>query len=234
MFISRSNEQWMAELCGANPSIQVQAFQDLGRYLFIVGSRFLADRQTGSPYLTGLAQSEIEALAYDVAQQTLIKVWQSLCVESTFEGRAKVTTYATTILRNEITAILRRLKGTTHLPSDWESGGEDMEFQEKWIATQGGTIKAKGSEEEVTLAEIWREVQRISRERLSERQRLAFWLRHWLRLKGEEIADLMAVMYGQRSTRDHIFQLTKEARLKFKSGLAEAGFSTEDLEKVFR
>jgi DNA-directed RNA polymerase specialized sigma24 family protein len=86
----------------------------------------------------------------------------------------------------------------------------------------------------VILEEVWREVQMISRQKLSERQRVAFWSRHWLQLNGEEIADVMTVMYDEDITRDKVFQYTKEARQKFKQGLKKAGFGVEDLEKVFR
>jgi DNA-directed RNA polymerase specialized sigma24 family protein len=89
------------------------------------------------------------------------------------------------------------------------------------------------AEENVLLDEIWREAQRVNIEKLSERQRVAFWARYWLGLNGEEIADFLTVMLGEEITRDKVFQYTKEARQKFKQGLREAGFGAEDLEKVF-
>lgn len=88
-------------------------------------------------------------------------------------------------------------------------------------------------EDLVILDEIWAEVQRVSREELSERQRLAFWLQHWVQLSGEEIADLMTVMFGQKTTRNAIFTLTFQARLKFKKALERAGFEMKDLERIW-
>ena len=114
MHISRSNEEWLAHLCGSDSQRQEQAYQELGRYLFVLGCRFLIDRQSSSTYLAGLAHPEIEALAQDAVQETLIKVWQTLCIKRTFKGKAKLTTYATTILRNEIGRLVRQRRRESH------------------------------------------------------------------------------------------------------------------------
>jgi RNA polymerase sigma factor (sigma-70 family) len=116
----RNNEKWTTELCGSDLQEQAQAFQDLGRYLFVLACQFLSDQRANLPYIANLAHSEIEELAQDCVQETLVKVWQAVCKNSRFKGEAKFTTYATSILLNEIKAWIRRHRRLTYLRSGLE------------------------------------------------------------------------------------------------------------------
>jgi DNA-directed RNA polymerase specialized sigma24 family protein len=106
---------------------------------------------------------------------------------------------------------------------------DDPERADIWLRTDPADATDRSPEQMAAHKQTWERVQKISREKLSERQRLAFWLRHWWQAKGNEIADLMTVMYGEETTRNAVYTLIFEARKKFKRGLKEAGFGKEDL-----
>jgi RNA polymerase sigma factor (sigma-70 family) len=226
MHISLSNEEWIAKLCGPNGKERTQVFQALGWYLRDHACWYLAG------YLTDLASQEIEAQAHDFAQQTLEKVWQSVCIKGTFRGKTKIKNFAKKILYNEIRQSIRKHKREKRPPLGSRDENEDEDFQENWIARRGGAIVDQFLEDMVEQQEVWREVQEISRDKLSERQRVAFWLRHWLEIKVGIIADLMTVMYGEETTRNAVSALIYQARLRFLEELANSEIDREYLEKV--
>lgn len=110
----------MAELCGSNPQLQAQAFQDLGWYFVVIACRYLTDRQANLSYIANLARPELEQLAQDFAQETLVKVWQVVCNKNfkLKKENVKFTTYTTSILVNEIKAWIRRHRRLTYLRSE--------------------------------------------------------------------------------------------------------------------
>lgn len=216
-----SNQEWKEMLCNADIDRQAEAWQALGHYLFILGSRYLTDREAHLPNFANLASSEIEQFAQDAVQNTLIKIWNIVCQTKTFEDKAKLTTFAATILFNEIKQRLRKDQKQVSIASisDDEEGNEHF-INSGAAQNQGNTHTL---EEDTILGEAFNEIQRISGQSLTERRRVAFWLRHWLGLSVKVIAETMTLMHGKKITADMVSGYIFQARRQYIEELRRVG-----------
>ena len=197
--MERSNETWVADL-RANGSVQQAALLDLRRLLLqglrgALGGRSRAD----------------EALLEDAAQEALVRILQGL---TQFEGRARFTTWATSIaIRVAMTELRRRRFKDVSI--DALASGTGFEFR----------VEAP-CEDALERNALVATMYALVRDQLTERQRTAL-LAELGGLPQEEIARRLG------STRNAVYKLTHDARKRLKHALEEAGYGAEDIQSAF-
>jgi len=203
---NRTNDEWIADLGAPGPD-QEAALADL---------RVVVAR--GLPYALSkwlsLSDPQLEALVEETTQETLLRVLSHL---HTFEGRSKFTTWVHKIaVRIAITELRRKRWKDTSLDDLLEGNG----------AMEGISLMAEpGPSPESTTeqAELMQQVQRIISEELTEKQSNAIIA---IRIHGmavEEVASRMGM------TRNALYKLIHDARLRLKSRLEETGLTAEEL-----
>ena len=223
----RTNEEWGADLRNDGSPEQIQAFEDLGRYLFVVAHNYLLKRRPGTPGLSDLADSEIAEEAQHFVQDALLIVWQKLC--SYRDGR--FLSWAKTIAINEVRQELRKKRwhAIVRPPEEIESGSEeDRPGGDDWLSRLARRIDAQlCAEQSVQFNEVMDLILRTLREKLSERQRRAFL---GCVLKNKPYA-VVAREIGAKINR--VYGIVYECRKILKRQLEEAGFTLQDVYAIF-
>lgn len=187
---------------------------DLRRWL----SRRLFFYLRGRSDLSHLADSEIEDMAEDFVQETLLQVQAKL---EQFAGRSKFTTWASKIAVRQALAELRRAR--------WRDFSLDnlmgeSEFTPSFLVQEGGP----GLPEQTALqSEAMRVVAKVVGEELTERQRAALVA---VAIEGVPL-EVVAERLG--TNRNALYKLIHDARKRLKARLEERGFSPEALLEAF-
>ena len=156
-----------------------------------------------------------ESFAEDVAQDSLIKILDSL---DTFEGRSKFTTWALTIAtRLAISELRRRRNQNLSLDSLTADGALHV--------SEEAERRAQGSQP-LERAEILNTLSRLIDESLSDRQRVAMQAL----LTGVPIEE---IAIRTNSNRNAVYKLIHDARKRLRDGFVQAGFTAEELSKLF-
>lgn len=148
-----------------------------------------------------------DAFVDDIVQDALIKILKSI---QQFEGRAKFTTWATSIaIRTAYTELRRK---------HWKDVSLDS-----LIVTQGDSVPAKaGNPNEATEQQAMINAMHIAiKEKLTEKQRVALMA---------ELSGMPMEEIGRRtgSNRNAIYKLTHDARKRLRIELESNGFTAED------
>ena len=203
MAINRSNDIWIEHLRSSGAT-QNNALSDL-RGLLIAGLRKPLQDQDG------VDGSFLE----DVVQEALVKVLKNL---DQFEGRSRLTTWATSIaIRLAFTELRRRRWKDVSLDQVLEGTGRAPEPAVD--STAGQQIAA----EQRTLIEKMYQIINVD---LSKKQRDALLAE----LKGmpqEEIGRQMG------SNRNAVYKLTHDARKRLKISLEASGYTVTDIQATF-
>jgi len=206
MTSNRTNKEWIADLSAPGPE-QEAALADL-RVIIARGLPFALSKWLSS------TDPQLESLVEESTQETLLRVLSHL---HTFEGRSKFTTWVHKIaVRIAITELRRKRWKDTSLEDLLEGNG----------AMEGLDLMAEpGPSPETTTeqAELIQQVGRIINEELTEKQRNAIVA---IRIHGmpvEEVASRMDM------TRNALYKLIHDARLRLKSRLEETGLTAEEL-----
>ena len=206
MTSNRTNKEWIADLSAPGPE-QEAALADL-RVIIARGLPFALSKWLSS------YDPQLESLVEETTQETLLRVLSHL---HTFEGRSKFTTWVHKIaVRIAITELRRKRWKDTSLEDLLEGNG----------AMEGLDLMAEpGPSPETTTeqAELIQQVGRIINEELTEKQRNAIVA---IRIHGmpvEEVASRMDM------TRNALYKLIHDARLRLKSRLEETGLTAEEL-----
>ena len=106
----RSGQEWVDELMGiSGEEAQSQAFGDLSAYLYVIAYNHLRRRQNEIARLQNLHPSEIEQLAEDFLQDTLLKLTENEYTRlKQFRGVGSFTTWAAQVITRQIHDALRR------------------------------------------------------------------------------------------------------------------------------
>jgi RNA polymerase sigma-70 factor (ECF subfamily) len=206
MTSNRTNEDWIADLSAPGPE-QEAALADL-RVIIARGLPFALSKWLSS------SDPQLEALVEETTQETLLRVLSHL---HTFEGRSKFTTWVHKIaVRIAITELRRKRWKDTSLDDLLEGNG----------AMEGLDLMAEpgpSPETSTEQAELIQQVERIIDEELTEKQRNAIVA---IRIHGmpvEEVASRMDM------TRNALYKLIHDARLRLKRRLEETGLTAEEL-----
>ena len=206
----RNNEQWLSDLSTPGPD-QETALQDLRAVI-----------AKGLPYGVGKYLSpdnpQFEPLIDEATQETLLRVLSRL---DSFEGRSQFTTWVHKIAVRIALTELRRRK--------WRDVSLDNIIEDQNIsATQ--RIEADSSpspETSVEQADMLTQVQRLIMEELTDKQRQAMTTISIQGMPIEEVARRM------NTTRNALYKLLHDARLRLKHRMAQEDLTPEDVLSVF-
>jgi len=202
----RSNEEWLEDL-RAGGDRQAQALEDL-RVLILRGLPYaLAGKlDQNSP--------EFEALAEEVAQETLLRVLDYL---DSFEGRSAFTTWVHKIAVREALGQLRRRRWRdVPLPEMEMSDNPDAAPRE--MADDGPDPAAM-----VERNDLMMRINRIIMEELTEKQRQALMTVAMQGMPLEEAAQRMGM------NRNSLYKLMHDARLRLKRCMESEGMSPHEV-----
>lgn len=206
----RSNEQWVDDLAAPGEAQEI-ALGDL-RAIVLRGLPYAL-----SKWLTP-SDPEFESLSEEVAQDTLLRVLESL---HTFEGRSRFTTWVHKIAVRIALTELRRKR--------WRDVSLD-ELTEN-APGQGPlgvlTAHVAGPEVVAEQSDMIAHLQRVISEKLTEKQREALIATRIHGMPMEEVARRMG------TNRNALYKLLHDARLRLKTGLEEGGLSPEDVMAAF-
>jgi RNA polymerase sigma-70 factor (ECF subfamily) len=206
MAVDRSNDEWIKDLDQPGPA-QEAALTDL-REIIARGLPYALSKWL-SP-----SDPQFQALVEETTQETLLKVLSHL---HTFQGRSKFTTWVHKIaVRNAITELRRKRWKDTSLEDLVEGNG----------SLEGLSIMAvpdPGPEVTTEQSELVEQVKKIIANELTEKQRNAIVA---IRIHGmpvEEVARRMGM------TRNALYKLIHDARLRLLQRMEEKGLSPEDV-----
>jgi RNA polymerase sigma-70 factor (ECF subfamily) len=210
LMLERTNEEWLADL-RADGDVRDSALADL-RALIL----------RGLPYaLAGKLDpnsAEFEALAEEVAQETLLRILEHL---NTFEGRSKFTTWVHKIAVREALGELRRRRWRdVPLPEMTESDENDAPVREMADNQPTPEVRAERSD-------LLQQVNRILIEELTKKQRRAVELLALQGLPIETVASLMEVKPNA------LYKLMFDARTRIKKRLEREGLTPVQILSVF-
>jgi RNA polymerase sigma-70 factor (ECF subfamily) len=212
--MERPNETWLNELRPGNPN-QTQALEDLRQYLLRGILAYLRSRSD----LSSLAESELQQMGQDLAQEVLLKIQANL---NTFQGKSKFTTWATKIAANHTISELRRAKWRDlSLDAITEAG---TVLQEILVTTSAaGDNPATESERQ----QVWDTITEVINNDLTERQRQALAAVLIDNIPIAEVARLLD------TNPNNVYKLLHDARLKLKQRLQKLGLDPQYILKLF-
>jgi len=204
--IERTNDEWLANLRAPGP-VREAALNDLRRIIV-----------AGLPYALAswLSPSapQFDALAEDVAQETLLQVLAHL---DAFEGRSRFITWANKIaIRIALTELRRRRWKDVSLEALLGEGGELA------VPTSVGD-PARAAEQ----AEVVALLDRMITEELTPKQRQAMLAKH---IKGMPLEEVARRMGMKRNT---LYKLLHDARLRLKRRMVSEGLEPGEVLAVF-
>lgn len=206
----RTNEEWVEQL-GASGEAQEQALADL-RKIILRGLPYSL-----SKWLTP-ADPQFDALAEEVAQETLLRVLESL---HTFEGRSKFTTWVHKIaVRMALTELRRKRWKDTSLDELVESAVGEGSLA--ILADEG-----PGPDQTAEQADMVARLRRVIEEELTEKQRAVLVA---TQIHGMPIAEVARRM---ETNRNALYKLLHDARRRLKRRLEQEGLSPEDVLAAF-
>jgi RNA polymerase sigma-70 factor (ECF subfamily) len=210
MTANRSNDEWLSALRTPGP-VQEAALADLAAII-----------QNGLPYALSrwLSPSDpaFAPLIEETAQETLLRVMERL---DTFQGRSQFTTWVQKIAVRIAISELRRQR--------WKDVSLDqlLESQETHAPPRLMEDPSAGPETAVERANMLERVQRIILEELSPKQRIAIIAIGVRGMPLEEVASRMGI------SRNALYKLLHDARLRLKKRLAAEGLSPGDILSAF-
>lgn len=212
----RSNEDWVNELAHEGPE-QAAAVEALRLHLLRAVKAYLG-RQ--GKRLQRFAWSEIEQIAEDFTQDSMLKVLDNL---HTFQGKSRFTTWAMRVAINTAASGLRK-----NLWKDVSLVGTNDEGEELSIVDALRVPERRRSPEAALQRQEAIDVLReIIKTKLTERQRIVMLnvLVHGMPL--DVIAERM------NTNRNNVYKVTHDARLKLKNCLRDSGLSPEYVLSLF-
>lgn len=212
--MERTNEIWLSELRDGNPQ-QAEAILDLLKYLRRGVLAYLRTRSD----LSYLAETELEQMSEDSAQEALLKIQANL---DSFQGKSKFTTWASKIAANHTISELRRAKWRDlSLDAITESGTSLQEI----LALPASSESNPDTESE--RRQVWDAISHVINNELTERQRQALVAVRIENIPISEVARLLD------TNTNNIYKLLHDARLKLKRSLYALELEPEYILKLF-
>lgn len=197
----RTNEDWLG--CLHEPGDRREAALADLRHLIIAGLPYAL-----AGWLSA-TDPRFAALAEDIAQETLLRVLDSL---DTFAGRSRFTTWAQKIAVNLAISELRKRR--------WQ----DVSLEQ--LVTGGmQSSAASSSDPQITVEQqaMLMMIGRMMNEELTERQRLALIATMVKGMPLEEAARRLD------TNRNSLYKLLHDARIRLKSRIAREGLTIEEI-----
>jgi RNA polymerase sigma factor (sigma-70 family) len=222
---NRSNEEWVAELSSADRTLQRDAFDDLGRYLRSYLIRDVAGRAATLPALQALDQVELEAVADDLVQETLIRLHKNL---SQYNGSGAFLSYALVTARRLLISEFRKKQWTTApmLALTEETHSEANAAHASPSFAEIPDPKQLAPETNLILREMGEVAYAAIEKDLSENQRHVFCAYYFHNIPFATIAENLG------KSRSAIDQLMLQARAKIRRRLIQRGYDIDMLDKL--
>ncbi|MEW5960774.1 MAG: RNA polymerase sigma factor [Chloroflexota bacterium] len=198
--MERTNEAWLEELRDGHPD-QGRAIGELRRYLQRGVLAYLRTRSD----LDYLAQTELEQMSEDFAQEALLKVQNNL---DSFLGKSKFTTWAAKIAGNLAISELRRAKWRDlSLDAITDAGASLQEI------FAPDTSKGDNPDTASERQEVWQTLLDAINNDLTDRQRQVLAAVQFNNIPMPEVARLLDTNVN------NIYKIMHDARLKLKRRL---------------
>ncbi len=212
--IERTNETWITELKGGGAAHN-RALHDLREFMLRGIMGYLHSRSD----MRRLDVRDLEQLAQDAVQEALLKVRAKI---DTFQGKSKLTTWATKIAINHLISELRR--------QHWQNVSlhsiiEEGTTLEDVIAAGPGNASDPSLAAERQL--IWRAIVTVLENDLTDRQRQALVATQLNGVPLQEAAKML------NTNTNNIYKLLHDARLKLKKTLVSQGLEPGYILDVF-
>lgn len=202
--MERDNETWLAHLRGEG-SQQRAALDDLREYLL----RGLTRALSSYPQIN-------DAFLEDTVQDSLLRILDRL---STFQGRSRFVTWATSIAIRLALSELRRRR--------WKDVSlEDVLPARPFLAAEGSSTVIPEPVLESDRRAIVGKMYEVISHQLTERQRTAL-LAELRGMPQSEIGRHLG------SNRNAVYKLTHDARKRLRRGLEDAGYFADDVRAAF-
>ena len=210
----RSNEQWLTELRDEDQSIQTDALEDLRRRLQR-GIYFYLSQDRSD--LRGLAVTELQQMAQDLAQDATLRVMDNL---GNFRGESRFTTWANKIAIRLTISDLRRARYKNFSLDELTADGEFLPTS----SPAAFPTPEKAAEQD----DVMEKIEKAFQESLTERQYQALVA---VALKGIPM-DVLAERMG--SNRNALYKLIHDARRKLRAELESQGISMDYMMNLFQ
>jgi RNA polymerase sigma-70 factor (ECF subfamily) len=211
MSAERSNETWLADL-QADGRRRDAAIQDLLTWLERRLFFYLRERSD----LRGLSEEEIQHLAGDFAQESVLIILEKL---EQFEGRSKFTTWAAKIAVHQALGELRRAR--------WRDLSLDALTAEGQLDPSYLAADPTTPEDASLRRAVVDTVMEVMQTELSERQRTALMARLVQGVPIEILAEQM------NTNANALYKLIHDARKRLRSRLLERGVSPAEVLATF-
>ena len=210
----RNNEQWLADLTSGGQTTE-DALEDLRTFILRGIMGYLRTRSD----LSRLDTRDLEQLAQDTAQDAMLKIRDKL---GTFQGKSKLTTWATKIAINHLISDLRRQRWRDVSLNEVLDGGTSLE---EIIADPPSDIGNPSLATERAL--VWKSVSDVLEHGLTERQRLAIVTTQLNGVPMQEAAQML------ETNTNNLYKLIHDARLKIKKALISQGLEPSYILELF-
>ncbi len=213
----RSNEAWLRALTGA-PAEQDAAITALHARLQRGLYWYLARERSD---LAGRSPAELEQMAEDYAQDSVMRVLQRL---DSFRGESRFTTWATRIALRIAISDLRRARYRDFRLDDLTADGELLPARGDALLNDDHSPTPEGIAER---ADVQERIARALREKLTPRQRQAL---EAVVLQGVPL-EVVAQQMG--SNRNALYKLVHDARRKLRAELEAQGLDVAYMLDLF-
>lgn len=211
----RTNQQWLEELAG-EPDAQKLALEALHKRLHRSIYYYLSQDRSD---LRDLAAKELQAMAGDMAQDSVLRVMKNL---DSFRGESRFTTWANKIAIRLAISTLRRARYKNFSLDDLTKDGDFLSADSN-IVSDAPPNPERAAERDDVLAKIMEGF----RDALTERQYQALVS---VALDGVPM-DIVAEQMN--TNRNALYKLIHDARRKLKAHLETQGLSTDYMMKLF-
>jgi RNA polymerase sigma-70 factor (ECF subfamily) len=206
MASKRSNSEWIEHL-SSDGDEKEEALTDL-RAVIVKGLPYAL-----SSWLSP-ADPQFDDLIEEVAQETLLRVLTHM---DTFEGRSQFTTWVQKIAVRQVITELRRKR--------WQDTSLDslLEVEGTTVGTRLMVDPSPSPEVITEQSEMMEQIQRLIKEELTEKQSKAMIA---IRVHGMPIGEVAKRM---DMTRNALYKLLHDARIRLKKRMEEEGLTPEDV-----
>lgn len=212
--MERTNEAWLSDLSNEGAR-QAEAIEDLLKHLRRGVLAYLRTRSD----LNYLAESELQQMSQDFAQEALLKIQDNL---DKFQGKSKFTTWASKIAANHTISELRRARWRDFSLDALTEAGTSLQEILSLPASQMNNPDSASERRQV-----WETLIGVINHELTERQRQALVA---VRVENVPIAEVARLL---NTNPNNIYKLLHDARLKLKRHLQVLDLDPEYILNLF-
>ncbi len=201
----RSNDEWIRQLTAPPDE---EALAELRRIL-VRGLR---------PPLSRYVDRDLDSFVEDVTQDALLRILEKL---DTFKGESTFVSWALKIAVRVGLSELRRKKWKDLSLDDFGGASDDREHSE--IRSENIISSSAAPDQQAHESMVMAKVMEMMDKELSEKQKMVI---HALMVKG---IPMTVVADQMKTSRNTVYKLVHDARVKLKKKMAEAGMDPDEI-----